>query len=159
MFPMDQWQVADLMELMLDPQVRNRECVALATRSTYPTTLCKDDRQELVGVFISIRNANEFRSKEMMSVSQSTFVVDIAAFEGSADGIVNVDVALLAHHLTVKKLLLLWSESILALAVELVQVVLIILLPHLLPRFGKIRAASLKDPGPVVLLPLGHAGL
>ena len=97
---MDQWQVADLMELMLDPQVRNRECVALATRSTYPTTLCKDDRQELVGVFIPIRNANEFRSKEMMSVSQGAFVVDIAAFEGSADGIVNVHVALLAHHLS-----------------------------------------------------------
>jgi hypothetical protein len=92
--------IADLPQLVLDPQVGKRSWITLMAGAGHTACFYEQGGEEPSIILVSTCNAMEFCSKEVMAVLQSSSMFDVAALEGATDRVVHVNVALGAVHLT-----------------------------------------------------------
>jgi hypothetical protein len=92
--------IANLPQLVLDPQVGKRSWITLLAGAGDTACLYEQGGEEPRIVLVSTCNAMEFCSKEVMAMLQSSCVLDVTALEWTTDRIVHVNVALGTVHLT-----------------------------------------------------------
>ena len=100
MLLVDLVDIADLPQLVLDPQVCEGSGIPLEAGAGHTACFYEQGGEEPRIVLVSTCNAMEFCSKEVMAMLQSSCVLDVTALEWTTDRIVHVNVALGTVHLT-----------------------------------------------------------
>jgi hypothetical protein len=92
--------IANLPQLVLDPQVSKRSGISLLAGAGDTACLYEQGSEEPRIILVSTCDTMEFCSKEVMTVLQSSRMIDVTALEWTTDRIVHVNVALGTVHLT-----------------------------------------------------------